>query len=58
MMSTPEDEINAMADAMYSICTYPEMANFLKVEGKKEVDNILWEDAGKKVRAIYDELVR
>ncbi len=51
-------DVDAMADAMYSICTYPEMANFLKVEGKKEVDNILWEDAGKKVRAIYDELVR
>ncbi len=51
-------DVDAMADAIYSICTYPEMANFLKVEGKKEVDSILWEDAGKKVRAIYDELVR
>ncbi len=51
-------DVDAMADAIYSICTYPEMANFLKVEGKKEVDSIVWEDAGKKVRAIYDELVR
>src|SRR5574344_3041021 len=43
-------DVDAMADAMYSICTYPGMAEFLKEEGKREVDNILWEDAGKKVR--------
>ncbi|MPM64182.1 Alpha-D-kanosaminyltransferase [bioreactor metagenome] len=50
-------DVDAMADAMYSICTYPGMAEFLKEEGKHEVDNIVWEDAGKKVRAIYDSLV-
>ena len=51
-------DVDAMADAMYSICTYPGMAEYLKVEGKKEVDNILWSDAGLKVRAIYDSLVK
>ncbi|MFY9173112.1 MAG: glycosyltransferase [Petrimonas mucosa] len=50
-------DVDAMADAMYSICTYPGMAEYLKEEGKREVDGIVWEDAGKKVRAIYDRLV-
>lgn len=51
-------DVDAMADAMYSICTYPAMAEYLKEEGKKEVDSIVWEDAGKKVRAIYDSLIQ
>ncbi len=50
-------DVDAMADAIYSICTYPAMAEHLRVEGKKEVDNIKWEDAGLKIRQIYDSLV-
>lgn len=46
----------ALADATYSICTYPAMAQFLQEEGKKEVDNIKWEDAGMKVRNIYNSV--
>lgn len=50
-------DIEALADAMYSIISYPAMAEFLKVEGKKEVDEIKWEYAGRKVRAIYDNVI-
>ena len=50
-------DIEALADAMYSIITYPAMHEFLKVEGKKEVDNIKWEYAGQKVRRIYDNVI-
>lgn len=50
-------DIEALADAMYSIITYPAMAQFLKEEGKKEVDEIKWEYAGRKVRAIYDNVI-
>lgn len=50
-------DIEGMADAIYSICQYPAMAEFLHVEGKKEVDEIKWEYAGQKVRDIYDRLV-
>lgn len=49
-------DIEAMADYMYSIITYPAMHELLKVEGKKEVDNIKWEYAGQKVRNIYDQV--
>lgn len=51
-------DIHAMADAIYSICTYPAMYEYLKVEGKKEVDNIKWEDVGLKVREIYEKVIQ
>jgi glycosyltransferase involved in cell wall biosynthesis len=50
-------DIDAMADAIYSIISYPAMYEFLKIQGKKEVDEIKWEYAGHKVRAIYDRLL-
>lgn len=50
-------DIEAMADAMYAIITYPAMHEFLKVEGKNEVDNIKWEYAGQKVRRIYEQVI-
>jgi len=49
-------DIDAMADAIYSIITYPAMYEFLKKEGKQEVDEIKWEYAGQKIRRIYDRV--
>jgi len=45
-----------MADAIYSIISYPAMYDFLRDEGKKEVDEIKWEYAGQKVRDIYNRV--
>lgn len=50
-------DIEALADAIYSIISYPAMHTFLKEEGKKEVDEIKWEYAGLKVRGIYDNAI-
>lgn len=50
-------DIDSMADAIHSICTYDAMAEYLEREGKNEVDEIKWEYAGQKVRTIYDRLV-
>jgi glycosyltransferase involved in cell wall biosynthesis len=50
-------DTEAMADAMYSIITYPAMANYLKEEGRREVNEIKWEYAGKKVRQIYEHVI-
>lgn len=47
-------DVEAMADAIYALISYPEMHAFLKEEGLKEVNSITWEAAGRKVRAIYD----
>lgn len=49
-------DIDAMANAIYSIICYPALYKFLKEEGKREVDNIKWEYAGNKVRDIYNEV--
>lgn len=51
-------DVDAMADAIYSICTYPAMAEFLAKEGKAEVDEIKWEYAAQKVRNIYNQLIK
>jgi len=51
-------DIQAIADAIYGICTYPSLYEYLREEGKKEVDNILWEDVGYKVRNIYNEVLQ
>ena len=51
-------DINAMADAIYSICTNPSLFKYLQEEGIREVDQITWEKVGLRHRAIYDELIR
>lgn len=51
-------DIQAMADAIYSICTYQSLYEYLRDEGKKEVDQIKWENVGYKVRSIYDEVLK
>ena len=47
-------DIDAMADAVYSIVTYPSMYKSLRELGLEEVNNIKWYDAGLKVRNIYN----
>jgi glycosyltransferase involved in cell wall biosynthesis len=47
-------DIDALADSIYGLITYPALHEFLKEEGLREVNNIKWEYAGQKVRNIYD----
>lgn len=51
-------DIDAIADAVYGICKYPSLAEYLSVEGRNEVSNIKWEFAGQKVRDIYNNLCK
>ena len=51
-------DIQAMADAIYGICTYPSLYEYLRDEGKKEVDSITWEKVGRRIRAIYNDLLK
>ena len=51
-------DIHAMADAIYSICTRPSLYGYLREEGKKEVDALTWENVGKKIRTIYDAVLK
>ncbi len=50
-------DIDAMADAIYSIITYPAMHTQLKEEGLAEVNRITWDKAGQKVINIYKQVL-
>ena len=50
-------DIYAMADAMYSLCTNESLHEYLKVEGKNEVDQITWEKVGKRIYDVYSQLI-
>ena len=50
-------DIDAMADAIYSIITYPAMYNQLREDGLAEVAQITWDKAGKKVIDIYNRVL-
>ncbi|MBE6305596.1 MAG: glycosyltransferase family 4 protein [Bacteroidales bacterium] len=50
-------DIDAMADAIYSIITYPAMHAQLKEEGLAEVNQITWDKAGQKVINIYKQVL-
>lgn len=50
-------DIHAMADAIYSLCTNQALYDYLRVEGKKEVDAITWDKVGVKIRRVYDQLI-
>ena len=46
--------INAMADAIYSICTNDALYQYMKDEGKKEVDQKTWAKVGNLIKELYD----
>ncbi len=46
-------DIDAMADAIHSIISYPAMYETLKHQGMEELKGITWEKAGQKVIDIY-----
>ncbi len=50
-------DIHAMADAIYAICRYPALYNYLRDEGKDEVDGITWEKVGERILSHYQRLM-
>ncbi|MDE5969070.1 MAG: glycosyltransferase family 1 protein, partial [Muribaculaceae bacterium] len=50
-------DIDAMADAVYSICNNPALYHHLREEGLKEVARITWDKAGRKVIDIYNKVL-
>jgi len=50
-------DVDAMADAIYSIVTYPAMHRQLSEDGLAEVNQITWDKAGKKVIDIYNKVL-
>lgn len=50
-------DIDAMADAIHSIISYPAMYKQLREDGLKEVAGITWNKAGQKVIDIYKQIL-
>jgi glycosyltransferase involved in cell wall biosynthesis len=46
-------DIEAMADAIYGILTYPALSKMFVMNGKEEVEKLKWEKAARQVRDIY-----
>ncbi|MCB9027821.1 MAG: hypothetical protein H6545_01700 [Bacteroidales bacterium] len=43
-------DIEAMADAIYGILTYPALSRMFIMNGKEEVDKLKWEKAAGNIR--------
>jgi glycosyltransferase involved in cell wall biosynthesis len=50
-------DIDAMADAIYGILTYPALSQMFIRKGKEEVINLKWDNSARHVRNIYNEVV-
>jgi glycosyltransferase involved in cell wall biosynthesis len=50
-------DVDALADAIYGLLNYPSLSKMFKKHGVKEVNDMKWENSGKKVHAIYQEFV-
>jgi glycosyltransferase involved in cell wall biosynthesis len=51
-------DIHAMADAIYGILNYKGLSEMFVRLGRKEVEDMKWENSARKVRQIYDALVK
>ena len=50
-------DIDAMADAIYGILTYPALSREFIKNGREEVIRIKWENSARHVREIYEEVL-
>ncbi len=51
-------DVDALADAIYGLVNYPALSEVFKKHGVAEVNEMKWENSGKKVHAIYKEFVQ
>lgn len=50
-------DVDAMADAIYSLVKYPALSNMFITKGQEEVTTLKWDVAAKKLADIYESLV-
>ena len=51
-------DVDAMADAIYSLIKYPVLSDIYKDKGMDEVNTLTWDPAAKKLVEIYSELLK
>ena len=50
-------DVDALADAMYGLITYPALSNMFIERGQEEVTALKWNDAALKVKKIYQDAI-
>lgn len=50
-------DVDAMADAMHALVSYPAFHDYMRVKGIEEIHGITWEKAGQKVIDIYNQVL-
>lgn len=50
-------DVDAMADAMYALVTYPALHDLLSQRGLDEVAGITWDKVALKIRGLYDQVL-
>ena len=51
-------DIDALADALYGVLTYPALSNHMQREGYNEVNELKWEKASLKLKQIYQSITQ
>ena len=50
-------DVDALADAIFSLLEYPTLSKFIKEKGSTEVATLKWDNAATKIIDIYKSLV-
>ncbi len=50
-------DVDAMADAIYSLVSYPALSGMFVTKGQQEVTTLKWDRAAEKVEQVYEEVV-
>lgn len=50
-------DIDAMADAIHGIVSYPALSEMFIKHGKEEVDSLKWENSARKVKLVYESVL-
>lgn len=51
-------DVDALADAIYGLLNYPALSEMFKKYGVEEVNDMKWENSGKRVHKIYEDFVQ
>ena len=51
-------DVDAMADDIYALLTYPALARFAEKEGFDEVNNLKWNSATAKLAKVYESVIK
>ena len=50
-------DVDAMADAIYGLITYPALSKMFAKKGLEEVTSLKWNNAAAKIKSVYEEVV-